>query len=154
MLKSIAKYTLFHSYNPNIFCQPKKSPFPQLNGNKSLTWNLTVLFQQAGAAKHTTLRGGCVPAPGWVVEEGFCCSTCGNLPAFLEHTSHIYSPHLTYKRSCTIHFHALLSNSLDLNEDNRGIFSQGEYDFKINMLKCKIIFQQTDKCFCLRAQCL
>lgn len=149
MLKSIAKYTFFHRYNPNTFCQPKKPPFPHLNGSKSLTWNLTVIFQQTGAAKHIALRGGCVSVPGWVVEEGYCCSTQGNLPAFLYHTSHIYSPNLTYKCSCTIYFHALLSNSPDLNEDNRGIFSQGEYDFK-----CKIIFQQTDKCFCLRAQCL
>lgn len=69
-------------------------------------------------------------------------------------SSHIYSLDLTYKCSCTIYFHAWLSNNPDLNEDDSGMLSHGEYDFEINMLKCKIIFHQTDKCFCLREQCL
>lgn len=91
------------------------NPFPQLNSNKSLIRDSAVISQQTGVAKHIVLRRSCVSVPSWVVKEGYCCSTQGSLPDFLYHTSHIYSPNLTYKCSCIIYFHALFSNSPDLN---------------------------------------
>lgn len=100
----ISKYKVFcTTANTQIYCQPEKYTFLQINSNKNITWDLTVIFQQRGS----TEKGlHVIPTMG-VRDTG---------PEEIWQPSYItLFAALTYKCSCTICLLALLPNNPDLN---------------------------------------
>lgn len=48
----ISKYKVFcTTANTQVYCQPEKYTFLQINSNKNITWDLTVIFQQRGSTE-------------------------------------------------------------------------------------------------------